>query len=214
MRAILLGPPGVGKGTQAARICDRYAAACIATGDLLRAEVRNRTPLGLKAKKYMDAGELVPDEVAVGMIAERLALPDARHGFLLDGFPRTVVQAEALERMLPSLGMPLDVVISLSAPEEIVVERLAWRAVCPRCGHPGSVVDGDPGICDTCGTPRLVRDDDKPDVVRDRLQVFAAQTAPLIEHYRSKGLLAEVDGSGTPGETETQIAKAIDAALG
>ena len=115
--------------------------------------------------------------------------------------------------MLESLGMPLDVVISLDAPDEIVVERLAWRAVCPRCGRPGSVVDGDPGICDGCGTPRIVRDDDKPDVVRDRLKVFTEQTAPLVEHYRNVGRLAEVDGSGTPGETEAQIAKAIDAAL-
>lgn len=213
MRAILLGPPGVGKGTQAARIVDRYQAAWISTGDLLRAEVRNKTALGLEAKVYMDRGELVPDDVVIGMIAERLAMPDARLGFLLDGFPRTVAQAVALDRMLESLGMPLDVVVSLDAPDEIVVERLAWRAVCPRCGRPGSVVDGDPGICDGCGMPRIVRDDDKPEVVRDRLKVFAEQTAPLVEHYRGNGRLAEVDGSGTPGETETQIAKAIDAAL-
>jgi adenylate kinase len=203
----------VGKGTQAARIVDRHAAALIATGDLLRAEVRALTPLGLKAKAYMDAGELVPDDIVIGMIAERLARSDARLGFLLDGFPRTVAQAQALDRMLESLGMPLDVVISLSAPDEIVVERLAWRAVCPRCGRPGSVVEGDPGICDRCGTQRIVRDDDKPEVVRDRLKIFTEQTAPLIEHYRSTGQLAEVDGSGPPGQTEARIAEAIEASL-
>jgi adenylate kinase len=213
VRAILLGPPGVGKGTQAARIVDRYNAACISTGDLLRAEVRNRTSLGLEAKKFMDAGELVPDEVVIGIIADRLAMPDARNGFLLDGFPRTVPQAEALDRMLTSLGMPIDVVISLTAPDEVVVERLAWRAVCPKCGAPGSVVDGDPGVCDRCGSQRLVREDDKPEVVRDRLKVFREQTAPLVDHYSKVGLLADIDGSGTPGETESKIAAAIDAAI-
>lgn len=213
MRAILLGPPGVGKGTQAARIIDRYQAVHIATGDLLRAEVRAKTKLGLEAKKFMDAGELVPDDVVIGMIRARLASPDARFGFLLDGFPRTVAQADALHENLQELDMPLHIVIALSAPTEMIVERLAWRAVCPECGRPGSVVEGDPGICDACGSQRIVRDDDKPDVVRERLTVYAEQTAPLIEHYRQRGLLAEIDGSGTPGQTESKIVAAIDAVL-
>lgn len=212
MRAILLGPPGVGKGTQAARIVERFQVPHIATGDLLRAEARGGTPLGAEARTYMDAGKLVPDAVVIDMFRERLNRSDARFGFLLDGFPRTVVQAEALDAMLAATGRPLDRVIGLSAPDEIIVERLAWRAVCPRCGRPGSVVGDDPGICDSCGTPRLVRDDDKPEVVRERLKVYRAQTAPVIEYYRSRGLLAEIDGSGAPGQTEAAIAKALDAA--
>lgn len=212
MRAILLGPPGVGKGTQAARIVDRYRAVHIATGDLLRAEVRAKTKLGLEARKFMDAGQLVPDDVVIDMIRVRLT-GEARLGFLLDGYPRTVAQAESLGRLLEEIGQPLDVVIALSAPTEMIVERLAWRAVCPECGHPGSVVNDDPGICDSCGTPRIVREDDRPDVVRDRLAVYAKQTAPVIDYYRTRGLLSDVDGSGSPGETESLIAKAIDASL-
>lgn len=213
MRIILLGPPGVGKGTQAARIVERFNIPHIATGDLLRAEVRGNTTLGRKAKGFMDAGKLVPDDVVIGMLRERISLPDAKPGFLLDGFPRTVVQAEALDHTLTELDKPLDRVVSLSAPDEIIIERLAWRAVCPECGRPGAVVDGDPGVCDGCGAHRMVRQDDRPEVVAKRLVVFREQTAPVVDYYRNKGLLAEVDGSGTPGETEAKIAAAIESAV-
>lgn len=213
MRVILLGPPGVGKGTQAARIVERFDIPHVATGDLLRAEVRGNTPLGKKAKGFMDAGHLVPDEVVIGMLRERISLPDAKQGFLLDGFPRTVPQAEALDLTLAELDKPLDRVVSLSAPDDIIIERLAWRAICPDCGSPGAVVEGDPGVCDACGHRRVVRDDDRPEVVAKRLVVFREQTAPVADYYRQRGLLCEVDGSGSPGETESKIATAIESAV-
>lgn len=210
MRIILLGPPGVGKGTQAARIVERFNVVHIATGDLLRAEVRAGTPLGRAAKAAMDAGQLVGDDIVIGMLRERITQPDAKLGFLLDGFPRTVVQSEALDAMLSELDLPLDSVVALSAPDDMIIERLAWRAVCPECGRPGAVVDGDPGVCDGCGARRIVRDDDRPEVVADRLVVFREQTAPVADYYRARNLLSEVDGSGTPGETESKIAAAIE----
>lgn len=214
MRIILLGPPGVGKGTQAARIVERFNVVHIATGDLLRAEVRAGTPLGKAARSAMDTGQLVGDDIVIGMLRERIAQPDAKHGFLLDGFPRTVIQAEALDVVLAELGMPIDSVVALSAPDEMIIERLAWRAVCPDCGRPGSVVDGDAGVCDGCGSRRVVREDDRPEVVRDRLLVFREQTAPVADYYRGRALLSEVDGSGTPSETEAKIAAAIESTTG
>lgn len=197
MKLILLGPPGAGKGTQAKMLMDRYGIPQISTGDILRAAVKSGTPMGLKAKSFMDAGGLVPDEVVVGIVRERLQQDDCGAGFILDGFPRTVPQADALDEALMALGRPLDVVVSLVVDVEALVERLTGRRTCKDCGRgyhvsfaPTKVV----GICDACGGELLQRDDDREQTIRRRLDVYSEQTSPLIDYYRKSGLLSEVDG--------------------
>jgi len=203
VRIILLGPPGAGKGTQASRIADAYAIPHISTGDILRARVREGTPVGVEAKGYMDAGDLVPDQLVMRMVGDRLREPDAAHGFLFDGFPRTVPQAEALEHLLMEQEAPLDAVLRLAVPNEEVIARLTGRRTCPQCGRIYHVVFDAPqvdGRCDECGGELRQRDDDTEEVVRNRLEVYRAQTEPLEHFYWERGLLRDVEATGTPEE--------------
>ena len=197
MKLILLGPPGAGKGTQAKMLTETFSIPQISTGDILRAAVKNETPMGLKAKQYMDAGSLVPDEVVVGIVRDRLQEADCSNGFILDGFPRTVAQADALQSSLQEMGKDLDRVISLDVETEALIERLTGRRTCKDCGR-GYHVSFDParnpGVCDHCGGALFQRDDDREETIRKRLQVYAEQTSPLIQYYREAGVLMELDG--------------------
>jgi adenylate kinase len=197
MKLILLGPPGAGKGTQAKMLTKQFLIPQISTGDILRAAVKDGTAMGLKAKEFMDAGGLVPDEVVVGIVRDRLQEKDCVNGFILDGFPRTVPQADALQDSLAEMGKELDRVISLDVDAEALVERLTGRRTCKECGRgyhvtfdPSSVV----GKCDACGGVLFQRDDDQEETIRKRLQVYADQTSPLINYYRDAGVLLELDG--------------------
>lgn len=198
MRFILLGPPGAGKGTQAAVIKEKFSIAHISTGDILRANVKNGTDLGKKARTYMDSGKLVPDDLIIAMVKDRLQEKDCTLGFLLDGFPRTVSQAEALDELVDVLDVELDAVILLDVPDQVVIERLSGRRMCRSCGsifhvsfNPSSKGD----ICDKCGGEIYQRDDDREEVIRNRLKVYHDQTAPLIKYYENKGILRTVDAS-------------------
>ena len=199
MRIILLGAPGAGKGTQADSIKQKYPVAHISTGDILRANVKAGTALGRNAKTYMDAGKLVPDEVIIGMVEKRLEEPDCKEGFMLDGFPRTTPQAEALDKLLKKLGLALDAAVELEVSDEVVVGRLTTRRGCKNCGEIYNTVTKPTraaGICDKCGGSVVQRDDDREDVIRKRLAVYHEQTAPLIEYYRAQGILVTVDATG------------------
>jgi adenylate kinase len=197
MKLILLGPPGAGKGTQAKMLTERFSIPQISTGDILRAAVKDGTPMGLKAKEYMDAGGLVPDEVVVGIVRDRLQEADCNNGFILDGFPRTVAQADALQTSLEEMDKALDRVISLDVDAEALVERLTGRRTCKECGR-GYHVKFDPPrqdtVCDACGGSLFQRDDDQEETIRKRLQVYADQTSPLISYYRDADVLMELDG--------------------
>ena len=197
MKLILLGPPGAGKGTQAKMLMDHFGIPQISTGDILRSAVKDGTPMGLKAKGCMDAGELVPDEVVVGIVKERLQKADCDNGFILDGFPRTVPQADALTVDLVELDKRLDAVVSLDVDIEALVVRLTGRRTCRDCGR-GYHVTFDPaktsGVCDACGGELIQRDDDKEATIRKRLDVYRDQTVPLVAYYRTAGLLKELDG--------------------
>ncbi len=198
MRLIFLGSPGAGKGTQAAVLKERHGVAHISTGDILRDNVRNGTVLGTAAKGYMDSGRLVPDDVIISMMEERLVQPDCKKGFILDGFPRTVPQAEALDVLLERLGIVLDGVVLFDVPGKVVVERLTGRRVCGKCGavfHATFKKTRVPGICDLCGGDLVQREDDKEEVVLKRLAVYEEQTAPLIGYYERKKNLVRVDAS-------------------
>lgn len=208
MRLVLVGPPGAGKGTQAQFIASHFAVPKISTGDIFRANVSQGTELGLEAKKYMDAGDLVPDEVTIGMVKDRLAQDDAVEGFLLDGFPRTVHQAEVLDEMLEGQQAALDVVLELVVDDDEVVRRLSGRRTCRQCGHVWHL-DFDPpsrdGRCDRCSGELFQRDDDREDTIRHRLEVYADQTSPLIDYYGDRGLLRGIDATG-PVEDVTERA--------
>ncbi|MFN2562197.1 MAG: adenylate kinase [Jatrophihabitans sp.] len=210
MRLVLVGPPGAGKGTQAVFIAECFEIPKISTGDIFRANVSGGTELGRMAKKYMDAGDLVPDEVTNAMVRDRLAQPDAKDGFLLDGFPRNVAQAGELDGILNELGAPLSVVLDLDVDFEEVVKRLSGRRTCKKCGHVWHLEYDAPavaGICDKCGGELYQRDDDKPETVRHRLDVYAEQTAPLIGFYRDAGKLVAIDALGAVEDvTERAIA--------
>ena len=199
MRIVLVGPPGAGKGTQAQLLSSDLAVPKISTGDIFRSNVSHGTPLGKETKKYMDAGDLVPDEVTIGMVRDRLADTDTRDGFLLDGFPRTVRQAEVLDDMLKDMGQALDVVLELVVDEDEVVRRLSGRRTCRSCEHVWHL-DFDPstreGVCDHCGGELFQRDDDRSETVRHRLEVYADQTAPLVGYYADVGLLVGLDATG------------------
>lgn len=208
MKLILLGPPGAGKGTQAEILCKKLNIPTISTGNILRAAVKNGTPVGLKAKEYMDAGKLVPDEVIIGVISERLAEADCQNGFILDGVPRTIPQAEALEKA----GISFDAVVSIEISDEEIVERMAGRRVCAACGAPYHVKNMPSkveGVCDACGGKLEARADDKPEVVRDRLSVYHKETAPLKDFYAARNLLKTVDNQPTVAETTTAILNAL-----
>jgi adenylate kinase len=197
MRILLMGPPGAGKGTQAEMITGYCKISHIATGDIFREAIKAGTELGRQAKSYLDAGELVPDAVTVGIVRERLQAPDCKSGFLLDGFPRTIPQAEALERLLDDLSMKLDLVLNIKIAPEILVERLTGRRICRQCGTSYHLVFNTPkqeGVCDRCGGELYQRSDDTRETVGDRMRVYANKTAPLLEFYRQRGLLREVDG--------------------
>ncbi len=214
MRLVLLGPPGSGKGTQAQRLVERYKIPQISTGDIFRQAVRDQTELGKRAKEYMDRGELVPDEVVVGMVEERLGQSDCKNGFILDGFPRTIAQAEALDKLLAGKGEKLDAVLEISVPDEEVVKRLSGRRTCRQCGamyHIEFNPPKEPGKCDKCGGELYQRDDDKEEVIKSRLQVYHSQTAPLIEYYQKEGLLKKIDGLGGIEEVFARIVDALGA---
>ena len=199
MRLVLVGPPGAGKGTQAQFISAHLGVPKISTGDIFRANVSEGTPLGQEAKKYMDAGDLVPDEVTIGMVRDRLAEPDAKTGFLLDGFPRNVPQARTFDDILSESATPLDVVLELVVDDDEVVRRLSGRRTCRSCGHIWHV-DFDPpsteGQCDICGGELFQRDDDKPETIRHRLEVYYEQTSPLVGYYAEIGILVGIDAMG------------------
>lgn len=206
MNIVLLGAPGAGKGTQSARLDDEFGFTHLSTGDLLRAAVKEGTELGLKAKSYMDAGELVPDEVVIGLVEEQLKA-DPQASFLLDGFPRTPAQAVALDSVLANLGKKLDYAIALEVDNDAVVERMSRRRVCHECGYPGTVETG--AVCPKCGGEMYQRADDNEDTVRNRLAVYDKSTSPLIDYYRGNGILVEIDGNQTPDEVFADIKTAI-----
>jgi adenylate kinase len=207
LNLILLGPPGSGKGTQGERLNEDFELPYYATGDILRAAVREGTEIGTKAKAFMDRGDLVPDDVIVGVIAERIDQKEAEDGFILDGFPRTEPQAEALDEKLDELGRGVTAAVLIEVDDEEVVRRLGGRRTCPN-GHIFHV-DFDPpkeeGVCDVCGEPLAVRDDDKPEVIRHRLDTYHSKTEPLIEYYDAKGLLQRVDGDRDPEQVTDEI---------
>jgi adenylate kinase len=199
MNLILLGPPGAGKGTQAKMLADKYQIPQISTGDILRAAVKSGTPLGRKAKEYMDSGRLVPDEVVIGIIKDRLEQKDTARGYMLDGFPRTLPQAEALDNLLKGMGSRIDHVISIEVADEELVRRLSGRRTCRNCGQGYHLVFDPPkvaGRCDKCGGELYQRDDDNEATVANRLKVYKAQTQPLIEYYQKKGVLRPIEGLG------------------
>lgn len=214
MKLILLGPPGAGKGTQAKMLTERFGIPQIATGDILRGAVQAGTALGLQAKSFMDAGGLVPDEVVIGIVRERLQQADCTVGFILDGFPRTVAQADALQGNLESLGRRLDRVVSLTVDADALVERLTGRRTCRSCGR-GYHVSFDPPrnaqLCDACGGELYQRDDDREETIRKRLTVYDQQTSPLIAYYRAAGLLTELDGMQPIPVVQEQVLTALQA---
>ncbi|OFX17246.1 MAG: adenylate kinase [Armatimonadetes bacterium RBG_16_58_9] len=212
MRIVLFGPPGAGKGTQASLSAQKYGAAHISTGDALREAVANATPTGLKAKAYMDAGELVPDDVVIAIAKERLA-STGEAGFILDGFPRTVAQAEALDKALEELGKPLDAVVNLKVDQDELIRRLSGRRICPGCGEPYHVDSKRPtseGACDVCGRSLVHRDDDKPEAIANRLKVYADQTAPVLDYYAARGISKDVAAAGGISDIFNRIVEALE----
>lgn len=208
MKLIMLGAPGAGKGTQAEILSAKLGIPTISTGNILRAAIKEGTPVGLQAKSYMDAGKLVPDSVIIGIVAERLEKPDCAKGFILDGVPRTIPQAEALEKA----GITFDAVVSLEISDDEIVDRMGGRRVCASCGAPYHVKNLPPkveGVCDACGGKLEARADDKPEVVRDRLKVYHKETAPLKDFYAERNLLKTVDNQPTVAETTAAILKAL-----
>lgn len=198
MKIIMLGAPGAGKGTQAKMIAEKYQIPHVSTGDIFRANIKNGTELGKEAKKYMDQGQLVPDELTVKILLDRVAQPDCANGYVLDGFPRTIPQAEVLDKALTELGDKIDFAINVDVPDENIVRRMSGRRACLSCGatyHIEHIPPKQEGICDVCGQPLVLRDDDKPETVLNRLKVYHDQTQPLIDFYTKKGVLKAVDGT-------------------
>ena len=212
MRFVLLGPPGVGKGTQAQRLANRYGVCHVSTGDMFRDAVARGAEVGRRAKRFMDSGELVPDDVVTAILKERIALEDCRRGFVLDGFPRTQPQARALDGILKERGEALDAVVCYVVPEEVAVERLSGRRMCERCGanyHIKFNPPKTPGVCDKCGGRLCTRSDDKPDTIRERLRIYVRSTETLIEYYRKRGLLIEASATASPEEVESATEEAL-----
>lgn len=213
MKITMLGAPGAGKGTQAAKIAEKYGIPHISTGDIFRANIKNNTELGKKAKGYMDAGQLVPDELVVDLVVDRIKQADCIKGFILDGFPRTIPQAEALDYNLNNQNEKIDFAFNIDVPDENIVKRMGGRRACTKCGatyhvefNPPKVED----VCDVCGAKLVLRDDDKPETVKKRLDVYHAQTQPLIDYYDKKGALVTIDGTQDINVVFEDIVKAID----
>lgn len=209
---VLLGPPGAGKGTQAKLLQEEFAACQISTGDILRQAVVQQTPLGHEAAQYINRGALVPDDVIVGLVAERLKQKDCEMGFILDGFPRTIPQAESLDTILTRMNLSLNCVLSVQVPEQVIIERLAGRRTCKSCGALSHVVFDPPkkaGVCDRCGGELFQRDDDREETIANRLKVYEIQTAPLVGYYRKRGLLREIDGVGAIDQIRARVAGAL-----
>ena len=215
MYILLMGPPGAGKGTQAAKIVEKYAIPHISTGDMFRAAVKEGTPMGLKAKEYMDKGQLVPDNVTIGIVKERLSKDDCQKGFILDGFPRTLEQADALTSTLAELNIKLTKVLNIDVPMQELVQRVTGRRICKSCGATYHVLYNAPkvnGICDKCAGALYQRDDDKEETVVKRLEVYGAQTRPLIEYYQDKGLYTEIDGMQHIDKVFDEVVKCLEEA--
>ncbi|WP_066871305.1 adenylate kinase [Clostridium mediterraneense] len=212
MKIVLLGPPGAGKGTQAKSISNKYSIPHISTGDIFRKNISENTPLGIEAKSYIDKGLLVPDEVTINMVNDRLSMDDCKKGYLLDGFPRTVEQAEALDKFLSERGEKLDTALLIEVPSNFIVERMTGRRVCPSCGASYHVKFNPPvveGKCDVCGSDLIQRKDDTMEIVQDRLNVYEAQTQPLIDFYRNKNQLSAVDGTKAINEVFESICEIL-----
>jgi adenylate kinase len=213
IRIVLLGPPGAGKGTQAKLLQEQFEACQVSTGDLLRKAVAEQTPLGKQAAEYINRGALVPDNLIVNLVAERLEAEDCGKGFILDGFPRTISQAQSLNEILERLGIGLQGVISVDVPHRLIVERLAGRRTCRRCGalyHVSFSPSKAQAVCDRCGGELYQRDDDREETINARLSVYEKQTAPLVSYYRGRGILREIDGAGSVEEIRKRIVKAVE----
>ncbi len=213
MKIVMLGAPGAGKGTQAEMIAEKYGIPHISTGDIFRANIKNGTELGKKAKAYMDAGNLVPDELTVDLVIDRVAQPDCEKGYILDGFPRTIPQAEVFTKQLEKNGEKIDFAIDVEVPDENIVNRMSGRRSCPNCGATYHVVHIPPkkeGICDVCGTELVLRNDDKPETVKNRLDVYHKATQPLIDFYNAQGALRTVDGTQDMKDVFAAIVKILE----
>ena len=214
MKIIMLGAPGAGKGTQAKKLAEKYGIPHISTGDIFRANIKNNTELGQKAKVYMDQGLLVPDELVVDLVVDRFKNPDCEKGSVLDGFPRTIPQAEALDEALTKNGDAIEYAIDVDVPDEDIIKRMSGRRACVNCGATYHIVNIPPkkeGICDVCNNSLVLRDDDQPETVKKRLAVYHEQTQPLIDYYRNKGILKTVDGTKKMDETFDEIVAIIEA---
>lgn len=215
MYILLMGPPGAGKGTQSPRLVDRYHIPAISTGDMFRAAVREQTPLGVKAKTFMDAGQLVPDDVTIGIVQERLTKDDTKNGFILDGFPRTIDQAIALDVALKDMGIDKVHVIDITMDHELLVSRITGRRICKNCGATYHVVNLPPkveGICDVCGGELYQREDDKEETVKNRLEVYAKQTKPLVDYYENRGFYKRINGNQDVEKVYEDIVSALEEA--
>ena len=214
MKIIMLGAPGAGKGTQAKKIAEKYQIPHISTGDIFRSNIKEGTELGMKAKSYMDQGALVPDEITIGMLLDRIQKEDCQNGYALDGFPRTIPQAESLTKALENMGQKVDFAVNVDVPDENIVNRMSGRRACLSCGATYHIVYNPPkqeGICDVCQKELVLRDDDKPETVQKRLAVYHEQTQPLIDYYKEAGVLAEVDGTQDMDQVFSDIVAVLGA---
>ena len=212
MKIIMLGAPGAGKGTQAKMIADKYSVPHISTGDIFRANIKNGTELGMEAKSYMDQGKLVPDELTVKILLDRVAQEDCQNGYVLDGFPRTIPQAKVLEEALAKINDKIDYAINVDVPDELIVDRMSGRTVCPSCGasyHKLNKIEKTAGKCDLCGETLIQREDDKAETVKKRLDVYHEQTEPLIAHYKAQGKVLDINGVGTVEEVRDRVKNAL-----